>query len=104
VRAVRTAVASAESVFVSAASAWEVAIKVQLGKLRIPGSFERAVIDSAFTRLPVLFAHAGAAGALPPHHADPFDRMLIAQAQVEGLHIMTADRHFRAYPVGLVAA
>jgi len=95
----RTAIASAERVLVSAASAWEVAIKVALGKLRIPGPFARAVEASGFSELPITFQHAAHAGALPPHHADPFDRMLIAQAMSEGLTIMSHNRAFAPYGV-----
>ena len=81
----------------SAASAWEAAIKVALGRLRIPDTIEAGVLASGFERLPITFAHAEAAGRLPPHHADPFDRMLIAQARLEGLTLVTHDRQFEPY-------
>ncbi len=98
----REAIAGAALVYVSAASAWEAAIKIALGKLRIPGSFGQAVQDSQFSKLPVDFDHAAAAGSLPTHHTDPFDRMLIAQAQLEGLAIVTHDRNFGQYDVRVV--
>jgi PIN domain nuclease of toxin-antitoxin system len=86
-------------VFVSAASAWEIAIKAALGKLRIPGTVEAGVEGSGFSRLPIDFRHAAAVADLPLHHADPFDRMLIAQARTEGLVIVTQDRQFEPYGV-----
>lgn len=97
------AISEAEAVFVSAATAWEVAIKVALGKLRLPGPLEPAVEESRFDKLPITFAHAAAVAALSPHHKDPFDRMLIAQAVVEQLTIVTHDRRFRPYGVGVLA-
>jgi len=102
VREVRRSIAGADVVFVSAASAWEVAIKVRFGKLRIPGPFEGAVEQSRLSKLAVDFRHAAAAGALPDHHTDPFDRMLIAQARVEGLAIVTHDRAFAPYDVRVI--
>jgi PIN domain nuclease of toxin-antitoxin system len=93
------AIAGADVVLVSAASAWEIAIKSALGKLRLPGPLEPAVEESGFSRLPIEFRHAAAVEALPPHHGDPFDRMLIAQALVEGLTLVTHDRHFDPYRV-----
>ncbi len=98
----RRSIADAGIVLVSAASAWEVAIKVALGKLRIPGPFVEAVEASRFTQLPISFRHAEAAGGLPPHHADPFDRMLIAQAMTEGLTLVTHDRAFADYGIPVV--
>ena len=98
----RRAIAAAETAYVSAASAWEAAIKVALGHLRIPEPFEEGVVASLFVRLPITFAHATAAGALPPHHGDPFDRMLIAQAQAEGLMLVTHDRRFRGYSIPIL--
>lgn len=100
--AARQLIADAELAFVSAASAWEVAIKAALGKLRIPGSFEKAVEESRFSKLPITFGHAAAVGQLPPHHLDPFDRMLVAQAESEGLTLVTHDRRFEPYRVPIV--
>jgi len=87
----------ANTVYVSAASAWEVAIKSALGKLSLPAPFEEGVERSKFTRLPITFAHATAISSLPGHHADPFDRMLIAQAVVENLSVVTRDKQLLAY-------
>ncbi len=80
-RSVRKAIAEADVVFVSAASAWEAGIELALGRLRIPDSIEAGVLDSGFERLPIAVSHAEGAARLPAYHADPFDRMLVAQAQ-----------------------
>ena len=98
----RRAIERAEVVFISAASAWEVAIKVGLGKLRIPGPFGEAVEASQFSALPIGFEHAALIARLPRHHSDPFDRMLIAQAIVEGATVVTHDPQFEAYAVPLL--
>lgn len=98
-RKVERAISNARMVYVSAVSAWEAVIKSQLGKLRFPGSFSEAVIESEFSRLEITFAHAEAVRDLPHHHADPFDRLLIAQATVEGLTVVTSDRQFEAYRI-----
>lgn len=94
----------ADEVFVSAASAWEVAIKVALGRLSVPGPLLDVVVASNFSPLPIDFAHAAAAGALPPINNDPFDRMLVAQAMVEGLHLVSHDGKLASYPVLFVPA
>ena len=94
---VRDAIAFAPVVFVSAASAWEVAIKIALGRLRIPEPFGRGVDASGFRRLSIAFEHAEAAAALPPLHGDPFDRMLVAQAQTERLVLLTGDDAVAVY-------
>jgi PIN domain nuclease of toxin-antitoxin system len=98
----RRVIAEADDVYVSAASAWEVAIKTSLGKLRMDVTFDDAVEMNGFSRLPITFQHAAAAGALPAHHADPFDRMLIAQAQFEGWTLLTHERRFEAYDVQML--
>jgi prevent-host-death family protein len=95
----RDAIAMTPVVFVSAASAWEAAIKIALGRLRLPESFGHGVDDSGFDRLSLAFEHAEAAAALPPHHGDPFDRMLVAQAQLEGCTLVTHDRVLSPYGV-----
>ena len=97
----RRAIAVADVVFVSAATAWEAALKIALGRLRVPDTIEAGVVDSGFEKLPIGFPHAEAAARLPPHHADPFDRMLVAQAQIEGLTLVTHDRRLRRYEVEL---
>lgn len=86
----------------SAASAWEVAIKIALGRLRIPGPFAQAVEASRFGELAISFRHAALAGALPAHHSDPFDRMLVAQAMSENLTLVTHDRAFSPYGVAVI--
>ncbi len=103
-RGARSAIAAADLVMVSAASAWEVAIKTALGRLRIPGDFEEGVEASGFAKLPISFAHAAEAGRLPAHHGDPFDRMLVAQAHLEGLTIVTRDRALSSYGVPILPA
>ena len=90
-------------VAISAATVWEVEIKRQLGKLSAPDGFAAECIERGFDELPIEFAHAQAAGQLPRHHDDPFDRMLIAQAIVEGFDIVTSDVVFHSYGVRLVA-
>ena len=91
-----------ELVVVSAASIWEAAVKAGLGKLRVPESLGAAVVDEGFEPLAVTFDHAERAGALPPHHRDPFDRMLVGQALAEGLTIVTHDGAFEPYGVDLL--
>lgn len=80
-------------VFVSAASAWEIATKVRLGKLdwNSPGSLESYCVGQAFDLLPVAFAHGEKAGSWLQNHGDPFDRILAAQSQIEGLPLATND-------------
>ncbi len=98
----RDAVAIADLVFVSSASAWEASIKAALGRLQIPASMEAGVAASGFEKLSISFAHAERAAQLPPHHKDPFDRMLVAQAQCEKLTLVTHDRRLRRYEVELL--
>jgi PIN domain nuclease of toxin-antitoxin system len=91
-------------VFVSAASAWEIATKHRIGKLPGVGSIiddlERAVADHGFLGLPITVRHGQRAGALPGPHRDPFDRMLIAQADSEQLVLVSNEQVFDAYGVG----
>ena len=91
-------------VFVSAATVWEMAIKRALGKLTVPDNLTEAITETGFTELPVTFFHAEQAGSLPLLHRDPFDRMLIAQAQAEGLVIATVDSNIPRYPVRTLPA
>lgn len=102
--AVRRAIASADVACVSAASGWEVAVKLGVGKLRLEDAFAWMVTDSGFTELPVSLAHAERVATLPRHHGDPFDRMLIAQALSEGATIVTHDRRFEPYNVPVIWA
>jgi PIN domain nuclease of toxin-antitoxin system len=90
----------------SAASAWEIAIKHALGKLELPEPPDKYVPSrmqtSGTAGLPVVPAHALAVASLPLHHRDPFDRLLVAQAQQEGLTLVTADEALQAYDVELI--
>jgi PIN domain nuclease of toxin-antitoxin system len=101
---VQRSIATADVVFVSVASAWEIAIKVSLGRLDLPASVEAGVLASGFERLLITFSHTERAATLPPHHGDPFDRMLIAQAQADGLTLVTRDRSLAPYEVEILWA
>jgi PIN domain nuclease of toxin-antitoxin system len=94
--------------YLSAASAWELAIKHGLGKLQLPDTpavyVEDRVKRTRTTPLPIALAHALRVADLPAHHRDPFDRLLVAQAQVEKLAILTADLRLAAYDVEIVEA
>ena len=103
-RRARAAIAQAADVYVSAASAWEIAIKQALGKLTTTRQPDEAVTDAGFTPLPVTFAHAAAIGTLPNHHRDPFDRLIIAVARVEALTIVSSDDRFALYGGPLIDA
>lgn len=92
----------ANVVAVSAASVWEIALKRADGKLRLDGSLVEHVERAGFELLPISLAHAERVGELPPHHHDPFDRMLIAQAQAERLRLVTRASAFDAYEVKLL--
>lgn len=97
--------APGNTVFVSAASIWEIAIKRALGRIIFPlEELDTVLARTGFEELPIVVAHAIAAGDLPRHHADPFDRMLIAQAQVEDLTLASEDAAFGAYDVRLFGA
>lgn len=101
----RTAIAAAGSdVFVSAASAWEISIKRTLGKLEAPTELGPMLDRHRFEPLAITIAHAEAAGALPRHHDDPFDRALVAQAATEDLVVVTRDLRFALYGVRTLAA
>jgi PIN domain nuclease of toxin-antitoxin system len=98
------AIAGAELVAVSAASAWEIGIKQALGKLDGPVDLSAEMATNGFTGLPITVAHALAAGALPLHHADPFDRMLVAQSRLEGLTLVTRDDRLAVYGIAHLRA
>ena len=83
--------------FKSASLFWEIRLKESLGKLSVPADFELRLNAESFEALPLTAKHAHAAGTLPWHHRDPFDRMLVAQAQVEKLQLLTADGVVGAY-------
>jgi PIN domain nuclease of toxin-antitoxin system len=103
--AARTAIADENNVvMVSAVSIWEIAIKRGLGRLRGPAQLTDYVEGSDFLPLAITRDHAWAAGALPAHHHDPFDRMLVAQARIEDLTIVTADSCVIQYDVPVLQA
>jgi PIN domain nuclease of toxin-antitoxin system len=85
--------------FFSAASIWEIAIKQAAGKLKMPPDVLDTFEQRGFTELQVSSRQGLIAGALPPHHGDPFDRMLVAQAQIEQLTLVTNDARIGAYDV-----
>lgn len=87
---------------ISAASIWELAIKQRIGKLELPEGYFDDLFGSGLSILAMTERHALAAGRLPLHHADPFDRMLIAQAQAEGLTLLGSDAVFSAYDVEVI--
>jgi PIN domain nuclease of toxin-antitoxin system len=89
-------------VAVSAATVWEIAVKRSVGKLTIEDGWSRALARLGFDALPVTSIHAEAVEHLPWHHRDPFDRLLVAQASTEGLHLVTSDARLAAYGVELV--
>lgn len=98
------AIADADNVYVSFASAWELEIKTALGRFTLEGDIEEGIADSSFMPLPISFAHLRRLRQLPHHHGDPFDRMLIAQAQVERLTLVTADTQLQAYDLPILMA
>ena len=101
----RAAISDAENdVAFSAGSVWELALKWSAGRLEMPADFAQSLADRRYSELPISVNHALAAADLPTHHRDPFDRMLIAQAQLEGRTIVTRDQAFAAYDVALLPA
>jgi PIN domain nuclease of toxin-antitoxin system len=88
--------------YVSPVSVWEITMKQALGKIKQPADLPERVRDSGFRELPVTFNHAIVAGRLPMIHRDPFDRMLVAQAQTEALALVTRDPHIQKYEVQLL--
>jgi len=91
-------------VFVSAATAWEITIKKALGKLDAPDNLEEELAKHRFQPLPITISHALAVGELPRHHNDPFDRILVAQAKVEDLTLVTRDENLTKYDIPFIAA
>lgn len=103
--AVRSTLSDPDNVaYVSVASAWEVAVKQSVGKLEPPEDFADAVVAEGFTILGVELGHVRAVRSLPLHHRDPFDRMLVAQAQVERLTLVTRDERLSQYDVRILTA
>ncbi len=86
-------------VFVSPATIWELVIKQNVGKLKAPVDLAEQIRDGDFRELPITAKHAITAGRLPPIHRDPFDRMLVAQAQCDGLTLATRDAQIQRYDV-----
>jgi PIN domain nuclease of toxin-antitoxin system len=85
------------TIFISPVSTWEIWIKKSLGKLELPSEFEEVLLKEEFEHLPLTVAHTRAVAELPWHHRDPFDRMLIAQAQAADLTLLTADDALTPY-------
>lgn len=100
----RRRIESADLVVFSAVTPWELGIERELGKLDFPVGLMRALTDSGFSELAISAVHAERAATLPAHHRDPFDRMLVAQAQIEELVLVSADRSLQAYDVELLDA
>jgi PIN domain nuclease of toxin-antitoxin system len=100
----REAIETADQVYVSPVSAWEIAIKAALGRLKPLRTVADAIADSGFEELPLRLRHFEGFERMPTHHRDPFDRALIAQALVDRLTIVTRDPVFRQYGVPLIVA
>ena len=101
----RTAIADPRSdVFVSAITGWEIAVKRAKGKMTAPDNLSTVIDQRGFRHLPLTFHHAERAGNLPSYHRDPFDRFLIAQAQTEGLVLVTRDARIPLYGVRTMTA
>ena len=92
----------ANSIFVGVGSLWELSIKRSLGKLDFPHDFQTVLRDEAFALLPITYEHLHTLEGLPPHHRDPFDRLLIAQAVADDLTIATSDQKFTLYGVRIL--
>lgn len=103
-QAAEEAIASATELRFSSVSFAEIGVKVSIGKLTVPGGLPEIVIRSGLKILPLEPEHGLGVARLPMHHRDPFDRLLISQAQAEGLALVTADRRFAAYDVEVIAA
>jgi len=91
-------------VFISAAVIWEIKIKQALGKLDMPSNFHSVLDNQPFKPLDITAEHAHAIGDLSAHHRDPFDRMLVAQARVENLTLVTRDTHLKKYEIKILEA
>lgn len=91
-----------DQVMISAVVIWEVAIKRTLGKLVAPGDLLQRLERAGVDLLPITARHADRVGSLPIHHRDPFDRLLIAQAEVEGIPLVSADGAFSRYGIKVV--
>jgi PIN domain nuclease of toxin-antitoxin system len=101
-REARRAISSADIVWVSTVSGWELAMKAAKGRLRIPEPLRVTVVANRFTELALTLRHTEELERLPLHHGDPHDRLLVAQARSEGATIVTHDRAFEAYGVPVI--
>jgi PIN domain nuclease of toxin-antitoxin system len=99
----RRTLESADAIVVSAASIWEIEIKRARGRLTAPLDVAARAIEEGFDSLSITLDHAREAGRLPLHHRDPFDRMLVAQARLEGLTLATADATLAEYDVPVLS-
>jgi PIN domain nuclease of toxin-antitoxin system len=94
----RTTIEDAEAIFISSVSIWEIAIKASLGKMTVdPIELAGKLNEANFQELPVFNRHVVLVTNMPLHHRDPFDRLLVAQAMSESLHLLTADKHLKPY-------
>jgi PIN domain nuclease of toxin-antitoxin system len=95
-----------EEIYLSAASSWEIAIKTRLGKFQLPeppGKYvPKRLAEQGIRSLPINQDHTLRVYDLPPHHSDPFDRIIIAQAMVEEMTVLTSDREFEKYPIDVI--
>ena len=91
-------------IFVSSVNTWEITIKKSLGKLEAPNDIEKAIEANDFQKLPITIEHSTYIANLPLYHKDPFDRLLIAQAIVEGLTLLTCDTYISKYFVHTIKA
>lgn len=100
----RAAIAGRDLVFISAATAWEIAVKRASGKLEAPGDIAEWIEQGGFIELPIDVGHTVASAELPDHHRDPFDRLLVAQAQLEQMTLVARDDDIDRYDVRLLDA
>ena len=104
-RRARTVIADGNNlVFVSAAVIWEIQIKHALGKLKIPKNFRNVLDKQGFELLDITVEHAYAVGKLPLYHRDPFDRILVAQAKLENMILVSRDKRIKKYKIPLINA
>ena len=102
--AVNAIIDGGNMVFVSAASVWEIGIKMNMGKLEAPDNLLEEIRSHRFTPIPMTLEHAQLAGRLPDTHKDPFDRMLVAQAMIEKLTLVTRDKMILEYKIKTITA
>ncbi len=96
--------AETEVIYYSLVSVWELAIKSASGKLKLDGDFAESAEAAGFIALPLTAAHCWRAAHLPKHHADPFDRLLVAQTEIDGLTLLTSDGMLAAYGISIIDA